>query len=71
VHKDGVEKGRHNKKILLYCWPPTGTHHKNIMIFWKFLLFLKPANLGHFFHGKSYFLGLKFGERVFVLDKKK
>jgi hypothetical protein len=45
--KDGVEEGRRNKKkkILLYRWPPTGTHHKNIMIFWKFLLFLKLANL--------------------------
>jgi len=50
--KDGVEEGKSNKKILLYSWLPTGTYHKNIMI-WTFYFILKLANLGHFFHAKS------------------
>jgi len=49
-----VEKNR----ILLYSWlPPTGTYHKNLVM-WNlnFFFFQNLENLSHFFHGKSFVL---------------
>jgi hypothetical protein len=60
-------ESRPKKGILLYSWLPTGTYHKNLVI-WKNNNNLKSTEFEPFFHGKSFvyveiiFFRSKFGE---------